>query len=140
MISRTQEIPDSIKQLLTEETQKILDNLLSHDQTKIEEICQDIIPSLLKWISEYEDWYKEQYSSAYDTYDNQQQQYHDQKYKDDNRYNNDYNYVNDDYSYGTNSNKDHGEKDNYDNKKYYDDTLTLEKFKEILRNIAYAIC
>ncbi|HJT83666.1 MAG TPA: hypothetical protein VJ697_04215, partial [Nitrososphaeraceae archaeon] len=158
-ISYSKYIPSDIKPTLIEETQKILDNLLSYDQTKVKEICEDIIPNLLKFLSKYDDRYNQQQQQYYsDTYDDaykdvndaykdvndayddsykDQQQYYGVEYnKENTEYNNDYNYEND-YSYGTND-KDPSYGDNYN--QHYDDKLTIEKLKELLRNIAYSIC
>jgi hypothetical protein len=184
-ISYSKNIPSDIKPILIEETQKILDNLLSYDHAKIKEICEDIIPNLLRFLSEYEDkdrynqqqqYYSNTYNDANDTYDDEnydtyddtydaykdvndaykdvndaykdvndayddayedQQQYYDVEYnKENTEYGNDY-YSGNDYSYGTND-KDASYGDNYN--QYYDDTLTFEKLKEILRDIAYSVC
>ncbi|HET8794220.1 MAG TPA: hypothetical protein VFM31_10520, partial [Nitrososphaeraceae archaeon] len=159
-ISYSKNIPSDIKPRLIEETQKMLDNLLSYDQTKIKEICDDIIPNLLKFLSDYEDRYNQQqqqhysdtYDDTYDTYNDayqdvndayqdvneDQQQYYGVEYnKENTEYGNDY-YSRNDYSYGTND-KGHSYGDNYNNQ-HYDNTLTLEKLQEILRDIAYTIC
>ena len=121
-ISYSKNIPSDIKPILIEETQKILDNLLSYDQAKVKEICEDIIPSLLKFLSEYDklkDTDGKGYASDYNTYDDSYGSYAENE---------------DEEGYG-------GEKDSYDNDEYNDDdTLTFEKLAEELRNIAYAIC
>jgi hypothetical protein len=135
-ISYSKNIRSDIKPILIEETQKILDNLLSYDQTKVKEICEDIIPSLLRFLSEYEDRYTQQQQYYSGTYDDQQQYYDVEYEKENTEYSNDYYYEND-YNYGTNG-KDPNYRDNYN--QYYDDTLTLEKLQDILRDIAYSVC
>lgn len=107
---------------MIEETQKILDKLLSYDQAKVKEIYEDIIPSPLEFLSEYDklkDTDGKGYASDYNIYDDSYGSYAENE---------------DEEDYG-------GKKDSYDNNEYYDDdTLTFEKLAEELRNIAYAIC
>ncbi|HJT85403.1 MAG TPA: hypothetical protein VJ697_13060, partial [Nitrososphaeraceae archaeon] len=153
-IRNSKAIPDSAKPVLIDEVQKILDNLLSYDQTIVDEICQDIIPNLLKEISGYEtldgtdgteyaiDYTPYDDSDGYATdYDSYSDSYSSAYGSDFNNY--DYSSVS---AYAENEGKQDygggGEKDSYynNNKNKVDNTLTLEKLAEELRNIAYAVC
>jgi hypothetical protein len=152
-IRNSKAIPDIAKPVLIDEVQKILDNLLSHDQTRVDEICQDIIPNLLKEISGYEELGGRdgtEYAIDYTPYDDSDGYATDyDTYSDSysSAYGSDFNTY--DYStvaaYAQNEGKEdykEGEKDSYYSDDQYnnDNTLTLEKLAEELRNIAYAVC